>query len=131
MTNNPNPFSPPIATEAASPVPSQPDNRSVDFLPIMRRWERWRLIYNAALIVFTISIAVVFTPANCVDVDFWALLCVGGIIANVCFLVGPACEAYGTCFGLWHRTMTPILVVAGLLLTAIMAATCIFQYPNM
>ena len=130
MNSETNPYSQPISEESPPQVSETPQLRGLDFVPIMYRWERLRLIYNGALIVIVILLTLIARPRNLLDVDFLFMLCIGGLFANLCFLLGPAIEAYGTHFRLWRGFMTSLLFVAGLILTAILAAACVLTYPD-
>ena len=93
----------------------------VDFGPIIRRWEQLRWLYNAILIGLVLLMTVVGFPQHMVDPAYWVLVVFGGVLANVCFLTGPAIEGYGTYFDFWNPRMTLLLFLAGLGLTAILA----------
>ena len=86
----------------------------VDFTPIIRRWERLRIYYNTILVSFVLLVTFVAFPGKVSDVSYWASVTVGGVIANLLFLTGPAIEGYGTHFRIWHRFMTILLFLAGL-----------------
>ena len=101
----------------------------LDFVPIMRRWERLWLYYNGTLILFVLFLSFVAFPDHATDIEYWLVLCVGGVIANLCFLIAPTIEAYGTYFRLWNSAFTILLFLAGLGLTALLALSCIVSYP--
>ena len=100
----------------------------VDFVPIMRRWEYLRICYNAILVAIVLVVTVPIFPQHLTDPAYWAALILGGLLANLCFLTGPAIEAYGTCFRLWNRTATMLLFLAGLGLTALLAIGSIASF---
>ncbi|MEO1524490.1 MAG: hypothetical protein AAFX06_03600 [Planctomycetota bacterium] len=104
-----NPFSSP-----RSEVLAEGGAISVDFVPIMRHWDRLRLFYNAVLFTEVIGVAVFVRPDVLFDIGFLPITCIGAIVANVCFMTGPAIEAYGTYYRLWHPLMTCLLFFAGL-----------------
>ena len=58
---------------------------------------------------------------NLVNPIFWLALFFGACVANLCYLVGPAVEGYGSYFGIWHPNMTSILFVAGTGFTMLLA----------
>ena len=125
MDTESNPYASPASGEAATQSPDATSAVSIDFRPIMRRWERLRLWYNGVLIAFVLFLSLIVFPDNATDVGYWARVCFGGLIANVCFLIGPTVEAYGTHFRLWNGGLTILLFLAGLGLTALLALGCI------
>lgn len=98
----------------AAPISATSNIASVDFAPIIRRWERLRLYYNAILVSFVLLVTFVRFPGHISDPAYWAKLAFGGLIANLCFLTGPAIEGYGTRFRFWNGVMTIVLFLAGL-----------------
>ncbi|MEL6107550.1 MAG: hypothetical protein AAFU85_16035 [Planctomycetota bacterium] len=86
----------------------------VDFVPIMRRWDRLRLVYNGVLVTEVLGVAFFLRPNVLWDVGFFPVMCIAGVIANICFTTGPAIEAYGTYYGIWHPILTLGLFLAGL-----------------
>lgn len=117
-----NPYSAPVASD---PVPIEV---SLDFLPIMKRWERLRLAYNGLLVPYVFLYSIAFFPGKAVQLSFWICICLGGILANVCYLTAPTVEAYGTYFKLWAPVLTTLLFVTGLGVTALLAAACIAMF---
>lgn len=112
----------PYATQnGASPATVTTESQAVDFRPVMQRWEHLRLYYNVILVVFVILFAVFELPRLVTFPAFWIVCFVGGVVANLCFLVAPAIEAYSTCLNIWQRWMTLVLFLAGLAFTAILA----------
>jgi hypothetical protein len=86
----------------------------VDFVPIIYRWEKMRLVYNAVLISFTLFWSYFVSPQLMFDPLFMFQLCVGGIVTNLCFFTGPAIEGYGRYLGFWHLGLSVTLFVIGL-----------------
>ena len=117
-----NPYAAPISV--ASNVPS------VDFATIIRRWERLRIYYNAILISFVLLVTFIFFPGHTSDVSFWARVAVAGLLANLCFLTGPAIEGYGTHFGFWNGVMTMALFLAGLGLSTFLTIACLAAFTG-
>lgn len=103
-----------------------PNHRAdLDFGTIVRRWERLRIVYNAILIPWTIVLLLISTGPPAIIV----LVPIGGILANVLYLLGPAVESYMTWFGVWHVALTVILFLAGLAVTGAAAAVVLLQLP--
>ncbi|MEM7455412.1 MAG: hypothetical protein AAF456_13760 [Planctomycetota bacterium] len=129
MDTESNPCAAPAYGERATETPQSASTASIDFLPIMRRWERLRLYYNGALIVLVLFLSFVVFPRNASDIGYWFSVCFGGLIANLCYLTAPTIEAYGIHFRLWNGTLTTVLFLAGLGFTALLALWCIATYP--
>ena len=70
-------------------------------------------------------------PNNAREPGYWLAVVIGGLVANLCFFTGPALEAYGTRFRLWHPLVTILLFLAGLGFTALLAIASVasFQGP--
>lgn len=123
-----NPYSSPIA--ATEEAHAHRPNANVDFVPIMKRWERLRLLYNGILTGFVLLVTAVGFPTNIFQPGYWILLCICGLIANLCFMTAPAIEAYGRCLRIWHSAATALLFITGLFFTAILALLLIIEYPD-
>ena len=95
--------------------------RELDFGRILKRWEKLRIVYNAVLVVWSIAL-LFYTSA---PPGIIIALPLGGMLANLLYLLGPAIEAYMTWFGYWHATATYVLFGLGLAFTAILAAAAI------
>lgn len=93
----------------------------LDFVPILLRWEKFRLYYNAVLIALTLLLSLFLIPQLLLRPLYWMQLCLGGLIANLCFFTGPAFDAYGHYFLLWNHRMSFALFVVGLLFTCLLA----------
>ena len=126
METGPNPYASPTNDEPATQPPES--TVAVDFVPIMRRWEKLRLYYNAVLILFVLFLSFVAFPRYVTDISYWAAICFGGLTANVCFLTAPAIEAYGTWLRLWNGALTTMLFLIGLGFTALLASLCIANF---
>jgi hypothetical protein len=93
-----------------------------DVRRIFLRWERLRIVYNAALVVVVMAlVAILYEP----EIE-WALLgwrcVVGAVIANLCFFAGPAAEAYLNWLGVRNRAVTAIFFLMGLVFSLGLAA---------
>lgn len=98
---------------------------------IFLAWEKLRLIYNGILIPWTLyaTLAVWYVKISFGDVDpsdanywqqwknYWILVGASGIISNVCFLLGPACEVYIAWLGWSPRWLRGTVFVLGTLFT--------------
>lgn len=114
--SDPNPFRP-VAPEQLR----EPEGKiAVDFAPILIRWEKFRVVYNAVLMTLTIVWSVLFLPHLIFDPLFLFHLCVGGIVTNLCFFTGPAIEAYGRYFHVWNIAFSFVLFIVGLSFTGLL-----------
>ena len=114
-----NPYTSPTAS-GDSKVASA-DTAIVDFGPIIRRWERLRLFYNAILGTGVVLISIIVFPGRSLDPRYWGPIIVAGLVANLLFMTGPAIEGYGTRFRIWHGALTVLLFLAGLVFTGYLA----------
>lgn len=126
---NSNPYACDASGGKTEPVPSK-DHTSVDFAPILRRWERLRLYYNGFLILVVLLLIVLVFPEHLGDFEFWVCVSFGGLVANLCFLTGPALEGYGTYFRFWNSSFRMLLFLTGLGLTTLLAIFTISNYSN-
>lgn len=89
---------------------------------VFRRWERWRVAYNLALVGLVIASAIAWGDGN----SNWTRLaweCVfGAIFANLCYFAGPAADAYLRWLGVNNRVIAPFLFGCGLLFTMALAS---------
>ncbi|QEF96150.1 hypothetical protein Mal15_01760 [Stieleria maiorica] len=106
---------------APTTSPSSTNTDSVDFAPIIRRWERLRLYYNAILVPIVLTTTFVGFPHHASLPGYWVSVVFGGVFANLCFMAGPTIEGYGTYFRFWNSAMTMMLFLAGLGFTALLA----------
>jgi len=58
---------------------------------VLKRWEKLRLLYNAVLIPWTVLLIAVLPGGGTAGP---AEVLVGGVVANVCFCLGPVVETY-------------------------------------
>ena len=67
------------------------------FLPVLRstliRWERLRILYNLILIAIVV-LPVGGGPVELPELADLPILAVGAVLANLCYLAGPAAESY-------------------------------------
>ena len=117
---SPNPFASPSANTTDSNNPEE-RNRTVDFVPILIRWERLRIVYNLILVPFVLLAALIFAGIGPFEIDLIVSTIACGLLANLCFMLGPTLEAYGTYFKVWHPLMTVLLFIAGLFVTMLLS----------
>jgi hypothetical protein len=127
-----NPYS--IEDSKVDAFPDTSESRSatvVDFAPILRRWERLRIVYNVTLIGIVIAFTLIAFPFLFGSVPFWVRVIFGAIIANTCYFIAPAIEGYGTLFQVWNSAFSILLFLAGLAFTSLLAILFISAYADM
>jgi hypothetical protein len=89
---------------------------------IFVRWERLRIVYNAALVALVVALVALIhdEETNWRRLGFQCL--VGAAIANVAFFAGPATEAYLSWLGVRSRAVVVILFSMGLVFAMGLAA---------
>lgn len=102
----------------------------MDFVPILNRWERLRIVYNATLVCIVMATTFLAYPFLAKSVPFWVRIILGGVIANLFFTIAPAIEGYGTRFQIWHPLFTILLFLVGLAFASLLAMFCISEYAN-
>ena len=115
----------------ASPTTDSPSSAAaqatVNFVPILLRWEKLRLYYNLALALVVVLETVIFFPQQMLEPEFWVFVLIGAGVANLCFTTGPAIEAYGSYFRIWPPIFTYLLFLAGLGFTMALAVASVAQ----
>jgi hypothetical protein len=83
--------------------------------PVFMRWERLRIVYNAllAMLVLLPMAGEVRWP----DLGDLLILLMGAVLANLCYLAGPAAETYLAWLGLRSRLVTAALFIGGVLVS--------------
>lgn len=131
MHSTSNPYAaPPASATTAEDEALRAGRPRVEFGPILRRWERLRIYYNGLLISLVLLISFLVVPQHVDKLGYWVAIVFGGVIANLCFLTGPAIEGYGRHFRLWNGILTAMLFLVGLGLSAALAIGCIAMFPN-
>ena len=92
---------------------------------VFLRWERWRLVYNLALVGLVITLAVAWGDGNSNWVRLAVECVLGAIVANLCYFAGPIADAYLLWLGIHHRAVAPFLLGCGLLFTMGLAAVTV------
>lgn len=109
---------------AVRELPLEEDLRystALDFVPILNRWERFRLWYNAILVAYTLIWPAYFKPELLLDSIYWGQLFLGGLFTNFFFCLGPTIEGYGRYLGVWNLVFSRVLFLLGLLFTCFLA----------
>ncbi|MEM8669152.1 MAG: hypothetical protein AAGG48_16640 [Planctomycetota bacterium] len=120
MVDSSNPYTTPTAESER--------HSHLDFAPILFRWEKLRIGYNVVLVLGVLAVTLLGFPRNLLLPEYWMSVAFGGLLANVFFFLGPAFEAYGTYFKFWNSTLTVLLFLAGLGLTALLALISIATF---
>ena len=117
---NQNPYQAPIAD--ASKAPEATDSRPVvDFRQLLIKWEKYRLVYNAALIATTI-LSVFVSPSGSIGIELFAVVLFGAFFANLMFMLGPSFDGYLHVAGLGHDFVGLFIFGCGTLFAVVMAA---------
>lgn len=123
MSTDSNPYAPPASAPYAAAEPVRSAMRRV-----MVRWELLRVVYCGVLVPFVLLVSFALQPAAAGTLSYWGAVAVGGIVANLCYLVGPAMEVYAVALGIAHPLVCVVLFLAGTFLTAGLAVMCIAGY---
>lgn len=94
---------------------------------VLKNWEKLRLVYNAVLIPWS-SLSVLVLRRDGTDPLLWFSIITGGVIANVCFCLGPVLESYLVWVGANPRTARGWLFALGTAVTALVATLTIVGY---
>ena len=97
---------------------------------VFLRWERWRLIYNLALVGLVITLAIAWGDGNSNWAHFAVECVLGAVVANLCYFAGPITVAYLQWLGIHHRAITPFLFGCGLVLTIGLAVVTVGESLN-
>lgn len=129
--NQQNPFSAPAVDESLMSSAQAPSD---SLMSIAKRtflaWEKLRLIYVAILAFETLFLGMHLLGTF----EFWATAVVGGILANLCFFLGPIAETYVTWLGFRAKWLRWFLLALGTMFTMVAALGAIvaigFPAPN-
>jgi len=100
---NQNPYQAPIDSTADAAKLGDA-SRIVAFRPLVMKWEKYRLVYNTALVVTTIFCMLAFGVSP-LDIVFWFCVFWGACAANILFMLGPSLDGYLQVAGLRHRVI--------------------------
>lgn len=129
--NQQNPFAAPAVDDPlTSPAPQAVDSLMQIAKRTFLAWEKLRLIYIAILIFETL-----FLGMNLLrTVEFWVTAVIGGVVANLCFFLGPIVETYLTWLGFQAKWLRWLLLALGTMFTMVGVLAVIialgFPAPN-
>ena len=116
---NDNPYSAPLETEALKPT--VPPENVVNFGEIIRRWERFRILYNLALLLVTLVMAAIVggfrAPMLLLETAVF-----GAVGANVLFFYGPVADGYLQWMGFRNPVIGNLIFAMGTMLAMFLAA---------
>ncbi len=120
---NQNPYQSPIGSPPQNLGIAKP-NGFVDFRPLVLKWEKYRLIYNAALVATTVLSLMAFA-VNPLVIELWIVVFFGACCANILFMLGPALDGYLQVAGFRHRLIGLFIFGCGALIAVGLAALTI------
>ena len=121
-----NPYSAPQADDSSKvdrQDVSPPDSLGKIGKRVFLAWEKLRLAYIGILVTFTILIGL----PQLGQLGFWVLAIFGGIVANLCYFLGPIVETYVTWLGFRSLAVRWTMFVLGTLFTMASAAVTILS----
>jgi hypothetical protein len=123
---NPNPYESSVVPNLA--VRETAGEDTSDFI---KEWERYRLWFNAILVIESLLIALL-QPPLVREPRFWLFAIEGAIIANICFCVGPVAHWYLTRLGMPRRITALIVFWVGTVLAMLLTLLAIvhFLHPS-
>ena len=99
-----------------------------DFGLVIMRWESFRVVFNLTMVLICLCYTAIVDPVNFRDPEFWMFMALGGLIANLIFMMGPAFDGYLTWFGIWTAPFALLTFLAGTGLTIFLATDWISRY---
>jgi hypothetical protein len=93
----------------------------VDFRSLLVKWEKYRLVYNSALIVTTVFTGLAFGVSPWM-LDFWLVAIFGALFANLMFMLGPSLDGYLQVAGFRHRLIGLFIFGCGTVIAVLLAA---------
>lgn len=117
---NQNPYRAPIDSGSETINPAITD-RAVEFKTILLKWERYRLVYNLALVATTVFTGLAFEVSP-LSVEFWFVLVAGALMANLLFMLGPSLDGYSQVAGFRHPIIGLFVFGCGTLVAVSLAA---------
>ena len=91
------------------------------------KWEKYRLIYNVALVATTILGMMAFA-VNPFHVELWVIIFIGACFANLLFMLGPSIDGYLQVAGLRNPLCGLFIFGCGTLLAVILAALTVSAF---
>lgn len=92
------------------------------------RWERLRLLYNAALVILVLLLSFTMVPQNLREFGYWAAGLRGAVIANISFVAAPIAELVATFLGIWRSGFTQVVFALGVSFAALLATWCVLSF---
>ena len=123
---NQNPYQAPIGTKRELKDSIKP-NGSVEFRSLVMKWEKYRLIYNVALVATTILGMMAFQVSP-LQAGLWIIIFLGACVANILFMLGPSFDGYLQVAGLRHPLCGLFIFGCGTLLAVILAALTVASF---
>jgi len=93
------------------------------------KWEKYRLVYNTALVVTTIFCMLAFGVSP-LDIVFWFCVFWGACAANILFMLGPSLDGYLQVAGLRHRVIGLFIFGCGTLIAVLLAALTVAAFST-
>src|ERR1035437_4280567 len=84
---------------------------------VLLRWEKFRLIYNALLIATVFGISLLVHPHVLALGTFWMEAVLAGVLANVCFCLGPFIDIWLFALGCFRPFIGLVLFFIGTVLS--------------
>ena len=121
--SNQNPFQAPIKSVVKN-KPVLGNSEVLDFISLAKKWEKYRVIYNAVLVFETVGLSLLLLL---VGVPFWAdvigLAIIGAFVCNFFFLLGPVLDGYCQwIFKSRNQAYGLAILILGTLFSALLAA---------
>ena len=123
---NQNPYQAPIGTKPEVKNSINPSG-AVEFRSLVLKWEKYRLIYNVALVATTILGMMAFA-VNPLQVELWVVVFFGACFANLMFMLGPSIDGYLQVAGLRHPSCGLFIFGCGTLLAVSLAALTVATF---
>jgi len=92
---------------------------------LLLRWEKLRLLFNAILIAEVLALIKLLEPRLLEENAFWLKGTVAGLLANICFCLGPYLDLWIHEWRPGQQVSTALLFALELLLSIGVAALCI------
>lgn len=84
-------------------------------------WEKLRFAYIAILAIVTVVALMYCGPIHQHNIDFWAAIVFGAVVANLCYFLGPIVETYLTWLGFPSKAVRLAIFSAGTIFAGILA----------
>lgn len=92
--SNQNPFQAPIQSAVKDETPPV-SSEVLDFISLAKKWEKYRVIYNAVLVVETVGLSLLLVLSGTLfRADLVMVAIIGAFVCNFFFLLGPVMDGY-------------------------------------